>query len=83
MRAYESLARLSAKLVEDGGTLTLCSCSHAADLGRFRSACIRGIGRAGRTSQILRTGYAGPDHPQHPQLPESGYLKAVTFRIVG
>ena len=82
LRAYEKVARLAAPLVAPGGTLTLCSCSHAADLDKFRNACIRGIGRAGRSSQILRTGFAGPDHPQHPQLAESGYLKALTFRLM-
>ena len=81
LRAYEKVARLSAPLVQTGGTLTLCSCSHAADLAQFRKACIAGIGRAGRSAQILRTGFAGPDHPQHPALAESGYLKAITFRI--
>ncbi len=83
LRAYEKLARLSAKLVEENGTLTLCSCSHAVDLAQFRAASIRGIGRAGRSCQILRTGFAGPDHPVHPHLAESGYLKAITFRMVG
>ncbi|NND21562.1 MAG: class I SAM-dependent rRNA methyltransferase [Silicimonas sp.] len=82
LRAYEKVGRLGASLVAPGGTLTLCSCSHAADLDRFRAASIRGIGRAGRSSQILRTGFAGPDHPQHPQLAESGYLKAITFRLM-
>lgn len=81
LRAYEKVARLAAPLVEDGGTLTLCSCSHAADLSQFRTASVRGIGRARRASQLLRTGFAGPDHPQHPQLAESGYLKALTFRL--
>lgn len=82
MRAYEKLARLAAPLVEPGGTLTLCSCSHAAGLDGFRSACLRGIGRAGRRAQLLRTGFAGPDHPLHPALEESGYLKALTFRLL-
>ena len=82
LRAYEKVARLAAPLVAEGGTLTLCSCSHAADLDKFRTASIRGIGRAGRSCQILRTGFAGPDHPQHPQLAESGYLKAITLRLL-
>lgn len=81
-RAYEKVARLGAALVAPGGTLTLCSCSHAADLEKFRTASVRGIGRAGRSCQILRTGFAGPDHPMHPQLAESGYLKAITFRLL-
>ncbi|SLN44327.1 Ribosomal RNA large subunit methyltransferase I [Falsiruegeria litorea R37] len=81
LRAYERVARLAAPLVRDGGYLGLCSCSHAADLGKFRAASARGIGRAGRSAQLLHTGYAGPDHPQLPQLAESGYLKAVFFRL--
>ncbi|SFI58403.1 RSP_2647 family RNA methyltransferase [Jannaschia pohangensis] len=82
LRAYEKVARNAAPLVAPGGYLTLCSCSHAADLSKFRMACIRGIGRAGRSGQLVHTGYAGADHPVHPQLTESGYLKALTFRLM-
>lgn len=81
LRAYERIARLAATLVKPGGYLGLCSCSHAADLGRFRDASSRGIGRAGRSAQLIHTGFAGPDHPQLPQLAESGYLKAVFYRL--
>lgn len=81
LRAYERVARLAAPLVAPGGYLGLCSCSHAADLSRFRAASTRGIGRAGRSAQLLHTGFAGPDHPQLPQLAESGYLKALFFRL--
>lgn len=80
-RAYERVARLAAHLVADGGYLGLCSCSHAVDLQRFRTACARGIGRAGRQGQMIHTGFAGPDHPQMPQLAESGYLKSVFYRL--
>ncbi|NPD18241.1 RSP_2647 family RNA methyltransferase [Alterinioella nitratireducens] len=82
LRAYERIARLAAPLVAPGGTLVLCSCSHAADLGRFRAACLRGIGRAGRDPRLIYTGFAGPDHPQHPALTETGYLKALAFRLL-
>lgn len=82
LRAYEKVARLAAPLVETGGTLTLCSCSHAASLDAFRTASLRGIGRAGRHAQVLRTGFASADHPQHPMLAETGYLKALTVRIL-
>ncbi|MDQ2093198.1 RSP_2647 family RNA methyltransferase [Rhodalgimonas zhirmunskyi] len=81
LRAYERIARLAAALVEEGGYLGLCSCSHAADLSKFRGASLRGIGRAGRSAQLLYTGFAGPDHPMLPQLAESGYLKALMFRL--
>jgi len=81
LRAYERIARLASVLVKDGGYLGLCSCSHAADLSKFRAASSRGIGRAGRTSQLIHTGFAGPDHPLMPQLAESGYLKALFYRL--
>ncbi len=81
LRAYERIARLATPLVETDGFLTLCSCSQAADLAAFQSASLRGIGRAGRSAQLLRIGYAGPDHPRLPALDESGYLKALTFRL--
>ncbi|HCP80847.1 MAG TPA: RlmI/RlmK family 23S rRNA methyltransferase [Octadecabacter sp.] len=81
LRAYERVARLAAPLVKEGGYLVLCSCSHAADLKRFRDASARGIGRGGRRSQLVYTGSAGPDHPLLPQLAESGYLKALAFRL--
>lgn len=83
LRAYERVARLAAPLVAPGGFLGLCSCSHAADLTQFRNASARGIGRGGRRGQLLHTGYAGPDHPMLPQLAESGYLKALFFRLDG
>jgi 23S rRNA (cytosine1962-C5)-methyltransferase len=81
LRAYERVARLAAPLVTEGGYLVLCSCSHAADITKFRNSCARGIGRAGRRGQIIYTGFAGPDHPQMPHLAESGYLKVVVFRL--
>ena len=81
LRAYERVARLAAPLVAPGGYLVLCSCSHAADLAQFRAACTRGIGKGRRRGQLIHTGFAGPDHPMLPQLAESGYLKALAFRL--
>ena len=81
LRAYERMARLAAPLVAEDGILGLCSCSHAADLAQFRAASVRGIGRGGRRASLIHTGFAGADHPLLPQLSESGYLKALFFRL--
>jgi len=81
LRAYERVAKLAAPLVAEGGVLGLCSCSHAASLEKFRNACARGLGRAGRQGRIIHTGFAGPDHPHLPGLTESGYLKALFFAL--
>lgn len=81
LRAYERVSRLATPLLAPGGYLGLCSCSHAVDLSRFRAASARGIGRAGHSGQLIHTGFAGADHPLMPQLAESGYLKALFFRL--
>ena len=81
LRAYERVAKLAAPLVAPGGYLVLCSCSHAADLTAFRNVSARGIGRGGRRGVLIHTGQAGPDHPMLPQLAETGYLKALFFRL--
>ena len=81
LRAYERIARLAAPLVAEDGILGLCSCSHAADIAQFRAASVRGIGRCGRRASLIHTGFAGADHPLLPQLSESGYLKALFFRL--
>lgn len=81
LRAYERVARSAAQLVAPGGILVLCSCSHAASFDKFRGSCLRGIGRAGKVGSQIYTGYAGPDHPVHPNLSDTGYLKALAFRI--
>jgi 23S rRNA (cytosine1962-C5)-methyltransferase len=81
LRAYERLARIAACLVNEGGILVLCSCSHAASLYKFQQSCIRGINSVGRKSSIIFTGFAGPDHPVHPMLSENGYLKSLFFSL--
>jgi len=81
-KAYRKLARLSAGVTAKNGILTLCSCSHNIPLERFALECAAGIARAGREAQLIRSAGAGPDHPVHPWLPETAYLKALTFRLL-
>lgn len=81
LRAYETAARLAAKLVQPGGYLVLCSCSHAARLDLFRSACVNGIRAAGRNGSLVYAGGAGADHPAHFALPETSYLKSLFYRL--
>jgi 23S rRNA (cytosine1962-C5)-methyltransferase len=81
LRAYERVARLGAALVEPGGWLILCSCSHAVDADAFAGACVRGLRGAGRSGALVHSGRAGPDHPVHMALPETAYLKALVWRL--
>ncbi len=81
LRAYQRVARLAAPLVAPGGVLALCSCSHAAGIEAFHKASVTGILKGGRTGALIHSGRAGPDHPVMIGLPETGYLKALFFRL--
>ncbi|MEM9762561.1 MAG: class I SAM-dependent methyltransferase [Pseudomonadota bacterium] len=83
LRAYEKTARLAARLVAPEGWLVLCSCSGAVSAEALREASAKGIRAAGRAGALVHVGRAGPDHPQHMALPETGYLKALFFRLDG
>ncbi len=81
LRAYERTARLAVPLVKPGGTLTVCSCSHAVTPDALRETVVSALRIGRRTGRLLRSGRAGADHPTHPSLPEAGYLKALTFSV--
>lgn len=80
-RGYRKLARLAAPLVAPGGFLHLASCSHAIDAARFQTECALGIARAERPARLIRAAGAAGDHPVHPQLPETAYLKSLTYQL--
>jgi 23S rRNA (cytosine1962-C5)-methyltransferase len=80
-RAYRKLARVAAGLVAPGGLLMLASCSHNISAERFAVECAAGLSRAGRGAALIREAGAGPDHPVHPMLPETAYLKTLTYSV--
>jgi 23S rRNA (cytosine1962-C5)-methyltransferase len=80
-RAYRKLARLAASCVASDGIMMLCSCSHNMPADELVKQAARGIQEAGRSARMLYHTGAAPDHPVHPGLPESAYLKALTFAI--
>ncbi|MCB2106124.1 MAG: class I SAM-dependent rRNA methyltransferase [Rhodobacteraceae bacterium] len=81
LQGYRKLARLCAPLVAPGGFLLMASCSHNAGLADFNSSVVRGLDDTHRTGRLIRTSGAGADHPVHAHLPETAYLKAVTYQL--
>jgi 23S rRNA (cytosine1962-C5)-methyltransferase len=79
LRGYRKLARLAASVTATGGILFLASCSFNVDGAAFAEAVRRGLIDAGRNGRIIRVAGAGADHPVHPELPETAYLKTMTF----
>jgi 23S rRNA (cytosine1962-C5)-methyltransferase len=82
MKGYNKLARLSAPLVKKNGYLFFASCSHHASVAELLETVSEGLAKEGRVAQLIKTSGAAPDHPVQPQLPETGYLKGLTFRFL-
>lgn len=82
LHGYQKLAKLSAPLVAEKGHMFFASCSHHASLKDLIRNVGDGIKKAGRKAELIKTSGAAPDHPVHPLLPETGYLKALTFKFL-
>lgn len=82
LKGYEKLAKLAAPLVAPKGYLFFASCSHHAAVSELNDYVSEGIAKSGRPFQLVRTAGAAPDHPVQPLLPETGYLKALTYRFL-
>lgn len=81
LRAYGKTARLGAALTAPSGVFTICSCSGAVDAQTLHGVAAEAFHKLRRGGRLLRTGAAGPDHPVHPHLPETGYLKALSYQL--
>ena len=78
---YERINTSAMKLVNPGGILVTCSCSHNVDREIFLSLLARAASLARREVQIVEIRSQSKDHPI--QLPGrvSEYLKCVTLRV--
>lgn len=81
LRGYKELNLRAMRLLEGGGTLVTCSCSHHVSLEAFWSAVTEAAADAGRRVQVLETRAAAPDHPEVLTLPETRYLKCLICRV--
>jgi 23S rRNA (cytosine1962-C5)-methyltransferase len=81
LKGYRKLARMGAAVVTEPGFLCLGCCSHHVSAEQFATEAWAGIREAGRGGRLIRTAAAGPDHPVHPALPETAYLKFLTYAL--
>jgi 23S rRNA (cytosine1962-C5)-methyltransferase len=82
MAHYGALNRTAIELLEPGGILVSCSCSHHLEAEQLQRILLRESRQAGRRLQILEQRGQGPDHPVHPAIPETRYLKAFFCRVL-
>ncbi len=81
LRGYKELNLRAMRLLEPGGTLITCSCSHHVSLEAFTTVVSEAASDAGRRVQLLETLAAAPDHPEVLTLPETRYLKCLVCRV--
>ncbi|NNM61890.1 MAG: class I SAM-dependent rRNA methyltransferase [Steroidobacteraceae bacterium] len=79
--AYRRLNQAAIRLLDAGGLLVSCSCSHHLSADQLQEAIAKAARASARHLQILETGGQGPDHPVHPAIPETRYLKAHFCRV--
>ena len=81
MRGYKELNLRALKMINAGGNLVTCSCSHHVGLTDFLEVVSSAAIDAGRRVQLLETRGAAPDHPAILALPETSYLKCLILRV--
>lgn len=81
LRGYKELNLRAMRMLQEGGTLITCSCSHHVSTEDFRATIASAAADAGRRVQLIETRGAAPDHPDVLTLPETNYLKCLICRI--
>jgi 23S rRNA (cytosine1962-C5)-methyltransferase len=82
LRGYREINVRAMKMLEPGGVLASCSCSHALEEDRFKRMIAEAACDAGRSVHQLDFRTQSPDHPVRAGYGESYYLKCGFYRMV-
>jgi 23S rRNA (cytosine1962-C5)-methyltransferase len=77
LKGYKEINLRAMKLLEPGGTLVTCSCSHHIDQELFREMLIDAAYSAGRQARLLEMRSQARDHPALLAARETQYLKCA------
>ena len=80
-RGYKDINVLGIKLVEKGGYLATCSCSHYMTLPLFERMLAEAAKESGRRVRALEMRTQAPDHPALLNEEETQYLKFFVLQI--
>ena len=81
-RGYKDINLLAMKLVERGGYLITCSCSHYMTLPLFENMLADAAAASGRRVKMLEVKIQAPDHPSLLCAEETMYLKYFVLQIL-
>jgi 23S rRNA (cytosine1962-C5)-methyltransferase len=77
LKGYKEINLRAMKLLEPGGALVTCSCSHHIDQELFREMLIDAAYSAGRQARLLEMRSQARDHPALLAARETQYLKCA------
>ena len=81
LRGYKEINLRAMRLLEAGGVLVTCSCSHHVDQELFREMLIDAAWSAGRQARLLEMRSQSRDHPMLLAAKESQYLKCAILSV--
>jgi len=81
LRGYKELNLRALKMLDPGGLLVTCSCSHHVSWADLESAVAMAAADAGRRVRLLERRGAALDHPVVLNLPETEYLKCLLLEV--
>jgi 23S rRNA (cytosine1962-C5)-methyltransferase len=82
LRGYREINSRAMRLLEDGGVLVTCSCSHHVSEGLFAEMLAEAAFDTGRRVRVLERRMQAADHPVVLTIPETLYLKCFILEIV-
>ena len=80
-RGYKDINISAMKLVEKGGFLITCSCSHYMTAPLFEKMLRESAQSCGRPVKILEVRVQAPDHPALLAAEETSYLKVFILQV--
>src|SRR5581483_8116739 len=82
-RGYKEINLRALRLLQPGGILVTCSCSHHMSEADFLEVIAQASLDAGRPLRVIDRRTQSPDHPILLTVPETHYLKCVILQVVG
>jgi len=81
-RAYRELNRAAMAMLQEGGILISCSCSHQLEDPLFEQVLRESARAARRPFRVLDWRGEGPDHPRLLAVAETHYLKCAVLQAI-
>ncbi len=81
-RGYKDINFRALRLLDSGGVLVTCSCSHHMSEGAFYEVIAQAALDAGKTLRVLERRTQAADHPILLTVPETMYLKCLVLEIL-